>query len=351
MTWPSARMLDSVEPVQPTDEAIGRAVAALRRGALVAFPTETVYGLGADASNPAAVARIFEAKGRPANHPLIVHLASASALPQWARDIPESAQRLAERFWPGPLTLILERGSGVPDAVTGGQDSVGLRVPAHPVAQALLHAFGGGIAGPSANRFGRVSPTTAQHVRDELGDRLEMILDGGPCPVGIESTIVDLSGSAPVLLRPGRITPQEIEAVIGTQLGRANAASPRASGTLAAHYAPRLPLRLVSSATLDAAVREAASQRLVAVLARHPRPGYSNATVWMMAPLDAAEYARLLYAGLRQLDESGCALILVEAPPDTQDWAAVRDRLARAAAGSAGALESGAAHRLPDNGT
>ena len=350
MTRTPARGLDGAEPTQPTDEAIRRAVVALRRGALVAFPTETVYGLGADASNPEAVARIFEAKGRPASHPLIVHLASASALPQWACDISESARVLAEKFWPGPLTLILKRGPAVLDAVTGGQDTVGLRVPAHPVAQALLQAFGGGIAGPSANLFGRVSPTTAQHVRDELADRVEMILDGGPCPVGIESTIVDLSGSTPVLLRPGRITPQELEAVIHMPLSRATAASPRASGTLAAHYAPRLPLRLVSGGTLDAAVREAASQRLVAVLARHARPAYSTAAVWMVAPLDAVEYARLLYAGLRQLDESGCALILVEAPPDTQDWAAVRDRLARAAAGSAGAGES-AARKLSDNGT
>lgn len=321
--------------VTPTDAQIERAIRILRSGGLVAFPTETVYGLGADASNAAAVARIFEAKGRPASHPLIVHLSGAHALPDWARDAPEIALRLAERFWPGPLTMILARAPGVLQAVTGGQDSIGLRVPSHPVARALLQGFGGGLAAPSANRFGRVSATTAQHVRDELGERVDLILDGGACPVGIESTIVDLTGGNPVLLRPGRITAQEIEAALQMSMGRANAASPRASGTLASHYAPRVPLRLVSGGTLDAAVREAAARQPVAVLARHPRPAYSNATVWMVAPLDALEYARLLYAGLRQLDASGCGLILVEALPDTPDWAAVRDRLARAAAGSA----------------
>jgi len=324
-----------VSIVSLTDAQIERAIRVLRGGGLVAFPTETVYGLGADASNATAVARIFEAKGRPASHPLIVHLAGAHALADWARDVPETAVRLAERFWPGPLTMILARAPGVLDAVTGGQDSVGLRVPSHPVAQALLQGFAGGIAAPSANRFGRVSATTAQHVRDELGERVDLVLDGGACPVGIESTIVDLTGGSPVLLRPGRISTQEIEAALQTSMGRANAASPRASGTLAAHYAPRVPLRLVSGGTLDAAVREAAARQPVAVLARHPRPAYSNATVWMVAPLDALEYARLLYAGLRQLDASGCGLILVEALPDTPDWAAVRDRLGRAAAGSA----------------
>lgn len=321
--------------VAPTDVQIERAARVLREGGLVAFPTETVYGLGADASNASALARIFAVKGRPASHPLIVHLAGAHALFEWARDVPDVARQLAERFWPGPLTMILARAPGVLDAVTGGQDSVGLRVPSHPVAQALLRAFGGGVAAPSANRFGRVSATTADHVRDELGDRVDLILDGGACPVGIESTIVDLTGGIPVLLRPGRITTQEIEAALHMPMGRGSAASPRASGTLTAHYAPRIPLRLVSGGMLDAAVREAAARQPVAVLARHARPAYSSATVWMVAPLDAAEYARLLYAGLRQLDTSGCGLILVEALPDTPDWAAVRDRLGRAAAGSA----------------
>jgi len=315
-------------------QIIERAVTILHEGGLVAFPTETVYGLGADAANPDAVRKIFVAKGRPADHPLIVHLSAGDTLAQWAREIPPAAQQLAERFWPGPLTLILKRAVSVIDEVTGGQDTVGLRVPSHPVAQALLRAFGGGIAAPSANRFGHISPTTAQHVREELGDRVELILDGGACVVGIESTIVDVSGGIPILLRPGRISAEEIEALLRVPVGRAGAGSPRVSGTLAAHYAPRLPLILVSSGMLDAVVREQAARRVVAVLARHPRPGYSSAAVWMVGPRDAAEFAHHLYAGLRQLDQAGCAVIVVEAPPETPDWAAVRDRLQRAAMGS-----------------
>src|SRR4249919_832993 len=193
------------------DSEIARAAAILRAGGLVAFPTETVYGLGADASSPAALGRMFAAKGRPSDHPVIVHLQAGEDLTHWARNIPVVAQQLADHFWPGPLTLVLRRAAGVLDAVTGGQETVGLRTPSHPIAQRLLKAFGGGIAAPSANRFGRVSPTTAQHVRDELGDALDLILDGGPCEVGIESTIVDLSTGTPVLLRPGRIGVAEIE--------------------------------------------------------------------------------------------------------------------------------------------
>jgi L-threonylcarbamoyladenylate synthase len=318
-----------------SDSSIAKAVEVLRAGGLVAFPTETVYGLGADASQPDAVRNIFRAKGRPAEHPVIVHLGAAVDLAAWARDIPDAATQLAERFWPGPLTLILKRAPHVLDVVTGGQDSVGLRVPAHPIAAALLHAFDGAIAAPSANRFGRVSATTADHVRRELGDAVDYILDGGACPVGIESTIVDLSTGAPVLLRPGRITAQEIESLLRTPVSRGFHATPRAPGTLAAHYAPRLPLRLAAVGMLDAAIREESVRGPVAVLARHARPAHSSATLWMTAPLDAAEYARLLYAGLRQIDDSGCAVILVETPPDTPDWSAVRDRLQRAAAGSA----------------
>ncbi len=223
---------------------IERAAQFLKQGRLVAFPTETVYGLGADASNLEGVRRIFALKGRPANHPLIVHLQGVDELVHWARDIPFSVERLTSRFWPGPLTLVLKRATGVIDEVTGGQDTVGLRVPSHPVAQQLLQAFGGGIAAPSANRFGRVSPTTAQHVREDLGDAVDLILDGGACEVGIESTILDLSSGAPVLLRPGRIGAAEIETVIGAQVARASAQSPRAPGMLEAHYAPQLPLLL-----------------------------------------------------------------------------------------------------------
>jgi L-threonylcarbamoyladenylate synthase len=330
-----------------SDSSIAKAVEVLRAGGLVAFPTETVYGLGADAGQAEAVRRIFRAKGRPADHPVIVHLAAADAMRSWAREIPDTAWLLAERFWPGPLTLILRRDARVLDVVTGGQDTVGLRVPSHPLATALLQAFAGGIAAPSANRFGRVSATTAAHVRQELEQAVDFILDGGACPMGIESTILDLSSGTPVLLRPGRITAQELESVLRTVIGRAGTASPRAPGTLSAHYAPMLPLRLSTGSTLDAAVREESVRGPVAVLARHPRPAHSSATLWMTAPIDAAEYARLLYAGLRQIDTSGCAVIVVETPPDTPDWFAVRDRLLRAAAGS-GAVQPSAANAAPD---
>jgi L-threonylcarbamoyladenylate synthase len=334
----------------PAEAQIAQAVSILRAGGLVAFPTETVYGLGADAANPDAVKRIFEAKGRPATHPLIVHLGSAGEIERWARDIPPAARALAERFWPGPLTLVLKRAAGVLDAVTGGQDTVGLRVPSHPIAQALLQAFSGGIAAPSANRFGRVSATTAQHVLEELGDRVDLILDGGACEVGIESTILDLSTGAAMLLRPGRIGTEELAAVLHAPVTRAGAGSPRAPGSLAAHYAPQLPLRLVPRPVLDVSVREEAARGPVAVLARHPRPTSSPAAVWMNAPLDALSYAHHLYSALRQLDRSSCLAILVEAPPETAEWAAVRDRLTRAALGS-GAGERGATSAEPSDGT
>jgi L-threonylcarbamoyladenylate synthase len=314
--------------------AIDNAVRILRAGGLVAFPTETVYGLGADAANPRAVRRIFEAKGRPADHPLIVHLASAEQLSRWARQIPPAVWVLAQRFWPGPLTLILRRAAGVLDEVTGGQDTVGLRVPAHPVAQALLQAFRGGIAAPSANRFGRISPTTAPHVRDELGDRVDLILDGGACPVGIESTILDLSSGTPILLRPGHVGSAELEVALGMPVSRPTGAAPRASGTLAAHYAPSTPLLLVASPDLAATVRNESARGSVAVLAWHPRPAGVEAQIWSVAPAESDEYARMLYATLRELDQSGCAVIIVEAPPQAPEWLAVHDRLHRSAAGS-----------------
>jgi L-threonylcarbamoyladenylate synthase len=316
---------------------IARAAEILRAGGLVAFPTETVYGLGADASNPQAVGRIFEVKGRPAQHPLIVHLTGTEEIERWARDIPPLTERLTARFWPGPLTLILRRAAGVIDAVTGGQDTVGLRAPSHPVAQQLLRAFRGGIAAPSANRFGRISPTTAQHVRDELGDAASLILDGGACEVGIESTILDLSSGSPILLRPGCIGVAEIESVVGRKVARGSAHSPRASGTLAAHYAPRLPLSLAPTPDLDRVVREYAAVGPVAVLARHPRPRGSRSTVWQVAGTDAQTYAHDLYALLRLLDRSACVQIVVEAPPQRPEWDAVLDRLTRAAAGSGAA--------------
>ncbi len=320
---------------------IERAVALLRAGELVAFPTETVYGLGADAASAAAVAKIFAAKGRPADHPLIVHLSSFAHLARWARDVPPEAELLAAAFWPGPLTLILKRQPNVPDAVTGGQDTVGLRVPGHPLALALLEAFGGvdggGLAAPSANRFGRISPTTAAHVREELGDRVPLVLDGGACPVGIESTILDLSRGVPVLLRPGAIGAADIARVLGRapETAAPLAEAPRVSGSLDAHYAPRTPLQLVSSDGLLFALRNAlvAGDR-VAVLAPTAQAISHDLVSWRQAPAEPAGFAHDLYASLRELDALGCVRILVQQPPAGEAWLAVNDRLRRAAAGS-----------------
>ncbi|HTP94574.1 MAG TPA: L-threonylcarbamoyladenylate synthase [Burkholderiales bacterium] len=315
-----------------SDREIERAVAVLKAGGLVAFPTETVYGLGADASSPAALAKLYAAKGRPAEHPVIVHLADAVQLDAWARDIPQAARVLARTFWPGPLTLVLRRQPHVLDAVTGGQDTIGLRVPSHPVARRLLAAFGSGIAAPSANRFGRVSSTSAEHVQAEFGDEVGIVLDGGPCEVGIESTIVDLSGAAPALLRPGGVPAGDIARALGTVLGSAQPGAPRAPGSLARHYAPRTPLMLVEG---DLLVELAASltrqQQKVAVLALSALRPLLEHVVWRAASAEPAAYARELYASLRELDAAGCDVLLVEQVPDAPEWLAVRDRLARAA--------------------
>jgi len=317
----------------------------LRSGGLVAFPTETVYGLGADARNPDAVARIFVVKGRPQDHPVIVHIPGIEYLEQWAREVPALALTLARGFWPGPLTLILKRARGVADAVTGGQDTVGLRVPSHPVAQALLRAFAGGeeghrfdaaghrfdgVAAPSANRFGRISPTTADHVRADLGSDVDMILDGGACEVGIESTIVDCSRGALVLLRPGRVTAADIASVAGVIPLGADRKSPRAPGTLESHYAPRHPLKLVVPAQWDKALAQSGARR--AVLSLREQPLQDPSMRWIRMPQDPARYGHDLYAGLRALDACDCELILVEAPPIETEWDGIRDRLSRAAA-------------------
>jgi L-threonylcarbamoyladenylate synthase len=304
---------------------------------LVAFPTETVYGLGADASNPAAVAKIFAAKGRPQDHPVIVHLGGIELLPLWAGEIPAAARKLAAAFWPGPLTLILKRAAGASDSVTGGQDTVGVRIPGHPVALELLRAFAGeeggrvfsGVAAPSANRFGRISPTTAAHVRAELGAAVDCVLDGGACGVGIESTIVDLSRGRAVLLRPGEITPAQIAAVLGAEVDLPDAAAPRVSGALASHYAPRTPLYLVAAAELPARLAGLRGKRL-AVLARAAAPPGLKDVSWQTAPRAAAGYAHELYASLRRLDDLSCDAILVEAPPSAPEWQGVNDRLRRA---------------------
>ncbi|MHB1271951.1 MAG: L-threonylcarbamoyladenylate synthase [Rhodanobacter sp.] len=323
-----------------TQEEIAYAAGILRRGGLVAFPTETVYGLGADAANERAVARVFAAKGRPADHPLIVHLAAADEIERWARDIPATAWRLAARFWPGPLTLILKRVPGVPDAVTGGQDTVGLRVPDHPVALALLKAFGGGIAAPSANRFGRVSPTSAAHVIAEFGNAVDCVLDGGACAVGLESTILDLSGVHPQVLRPGAVTSGALAETLGEPLTMRATGAPRAPGCLPSHYAPDTPLRLVETAAIEPTVRSLlALEQSVAILSVHPPATGKAGDRWVMMPADPREYGHLLYARLREIDTWGCRCILVELPPATIEWEAVRDRLGRAA--SAGQAERG----------
>ena len=319
---------------------VSRAAELLRAGELVAFPTETVYGLGADARNPVAIARIFAAKGRPADHPLIVNLPDESHLDRWAIDIPDVAHKLAAAFWPGPLTLILKRHPSVLDAITGGQDTVGLRVPDHPLALQLLREFaganGGGLAAPSANRFGRVSPTTAAHVREELGDAVALILDGGPCAVGIESTILDLSGKQPRILRPGMLDAAAIAAVLGEapEFGGSPGA-PRVSGSLEAHYAPGTPLHLLAAAELAAmAEQQLAAWRRVAVLSAQP-PAFSHKNlVWRAAAGDPAQFAHDLYARLRELDALACDLILAALPPAGDAWRAVADRMRRAAAGS-----------------
>ena len=333
----------------PTESELTEAVRLLQAGELVAFPTETVYGLGADAANPEAVAKIFAAKGRPSDHPLIVHVAGAGHLDQWARDIPQRAWDLAEAFWPGPLTLILKRAPNVPKAVTGGQDTVGVRVPAHPLALELLRAYvqqGGGqgglsgIAAPSANRFGRISPTDARHVREELGSAVAMVLDGGPCDVGIESTIIDLSrdGMPARLLRPGHITPEQIEEVIGEPPELPDTMKPmdvpRVSGSLDAHYAPRTPMRMEATrAIVQAVINEQRRGRRCGVLAHSEHAQLSTDSLCQL-PGTPEAYARGLYAALRDLDQAGNDIILVEAIPATPAWDAVADRLRRAVCGS-----------------
>lgn len=317
------------------DETLRDAVARLRAGALVAFPTETVYGLGADASNPEAVARVFALKGRPADHPLIVHLAHADMIGAWALDPPDEARALAARFWPGPLTLVLRRHPRVPAAVTGGQDTIALRVPGHPVALALLDAFGGGLAAPSANRFGRVSPTTARHVRDEFGADAPLVLDGGPCAVGLESTILHLAGSGPTVLRPGAITAAALAEALGRPVAEApRADAPRVPGALESHYAPATPLRLATRADAAALAETlaAGTGRTVAVLhIGAPPPGLGGRAVATALPADPPGYGRHLYATLRRLDEAGHGAIIAIPPPADAAWRAARDRLARAA--------------------
>jgi L-threonylcarbamoyladenylate synthase len=322
-----------------TPIAIERAARLLAAGELVAFPTETVYGLGADASSRDAVARIFAAKRRPVEHPVIVHVAAPEDARLWAREVSADAQALAAAFWPGPLTIIVPRAADVDDIVTGGQDSIGLRMPAHPVARALLAEFarhgGRGVAAPSANRFGGISPTTAAHVAEDLGGAVAMIVDGGACPVGIESTIVSLVGRDPLLLRPGAIGPAALARVLGkpVALRDAQSAAPRAPGTLESHYAPRTRTTVAAATSMRAEIaRRDERDESVAVLARTVTRPQEFTGAWIDAPREADAYAHDLYANLRALDHAGADEILIEAPPADDDaWLAVRDRLARAA--------------------
>jgi L-threonylcarbamoyladenylate synthase len=337
-----------VRVVRATQVEIDAAVQALRDGDLVAFPTETVYGLGANASNPAAVQKIFEAKGRPTSHPVIVHLDSPRYLHRWVQEVPASAQLLAERFWPGPLTIVMRRGANVHDIVTGGQDTVAIRVPSHPMAQQLLTAFGGGLAAPSANRYGRLSPTRPEHVRDELGDAVRMILDGGECQIGLESTIVSCEGDTVRLLRPGAVTASQLRSVFGDLILGAGLESPRVPGSSPAHYAPSTPLTIVPSGEVDAhADALSAGGRRIAVLAqRLPLRAHSYVT-WVNAGRRPEQYGQDLYANLRKLDTAGCQQILVQEVPSGEGWDAIRDRLMRAASHFADSDDSGASAVLP----
>jgi L-threonylcarbamoyladenylate synthase len=301
-----------------SDESVERATAVLLGGGIIALPTETVYGLAADVANPAAIARIYAIKGRPADHPLIVHVHDLAALDGYVLAPPPALHTLAARFWPGPLTIVLRRGPRTPLTVTGGQETVAVRVPAHPIAQAILRRFGGALAAPSANRFGRVSPTTAQHVRADLGDAVDLIVDGGPAEVGVESTIVDLTGGVPAVLRAGAITPGALGAVLGAPVVTRIGGAVRVSGTLASHYAPHAQLVLVEPDALAAQVRTRA------------RAGERVGVLTL--PDDPQGAARTLYATLRALDADGYATILATLPPDDEANAAVRDRLLRAAA-------------------
>lgn len=313
-------------PENTSQQTIQEGVAVLRNGALLVIPTETVYGLAADAGNDAAVQKIFRLKGRPADHPLIVHIADATKITDWAIDVPDIAYRLAEQFWPGPLTLILKKHPRVSTAVTGGQDTIGLRCPDNPLTLALLRAFGGGVAAPSANRFGRISPTSAEHVRAEFGQNTPPVLDGGPCTLGIESTIVDLSRMPPRVLRPGTIRLERLKALMPDLLATADATSPRVSGALEAHYAPVTPIQLCSRTQLQTAAPDN-----VVVLALETLPAGVRG---IALPADADAYAHGLYAALRQLDDMNAQAIWLESLPVNEDWAGVADRIRRAVTGS-----------------
>ncbi|OIJ63696.1 L-threonylcarbamoyladenylate synthase [Streptomyces mangrovisoli] len=316
-----------------TTSDIEKAAGVLRAGGLLALPTETVYGLGADAENPAAVARTFEVKGRPPDHPLIVHLGGAEHLDGWVRDVPATARLLAERFWPGPLTLVLRRGDRVPYEATGGLETVAVRVPDHPVALALLSAFGGGVTAPSANRFGSVSPTTADDVRAELGDSVDFVLDGGRCEVGVESTIVDVTGDTPTILRPGGVTREDLEAALGRPLAVPSTSRVRVPGQHPSHYAPRARVVLVEPEKVvhEAELAQESGHRVGVFVPAPFGDTAVKAHAVVAVPDSAAAYARGLYGFLRDLDQQGCDLIIASLPAERGLGLAIANRLRRAA--------------------
>ncbi|WP_458247287.1 L-threonylcarbamoyladenylate synthase [Streptomyces sp. MAI_2237] len=312
---------------------IDKAAGVLRAGGLVGLPTETVYGLGANAEDPAAVARIFQVKGRPPSHPLIVHIGSAEQLGDWAEDVPETARLLAEHFWPGPLTLVLRRGPRVPLEATGGLETVAVRVPAHPTALALLSAFGGGVTAPSANRFGSVSPTTADDVRAELGDAVDCVLDGGPCEVGVESTIVDATGEVPTILRPGGVTREDLEAVLGHPLAVPTTSDIRVPGQHPSHYAPRARVVLVDpdSVVAEAERAQALGHQVGVFLPSSYADAALKAHAVVPVPDSMTAYAHNLFGFLRDLDRQGCDLIVASLPVEEGLGLAIANRLRRAA--------------------
>ncbi|ESS72620.1 Sua5/YciO/YrdC/YwlC family protein [Methyloglobulus morosus KoM1] len=325
-------------------ETIQLAAELLHQGKLVAIPTETVYGLGADAKNPEAVKRIFAAKGRPADHPLIVHILDKAALEEWAIEIPEIAWKLADRFWPGPLTIVLKKHPDVPMEVTGGQNTVALRVPNHPVTLSVLRAFGGGIAAPSANRYCRISPTLASHVEEELGDKVDMILDGGACQVGLESTIVDLSGTQPRLLRPGQISKSEIEELLQVKLLLPeNNEQIHAPGMMEVHYAPDTTTILCTVEQIEKIQQGVVYRHKynLGVMAYDSEIKADTNSYVVKMPKHANDYAHVLYSIFRELDNPSVDIILVEQPPQTEEWRAVNDRIGKAAKLFSDVAESG----------
>ena len=312
-------------------KSIKEAGRLLKDGQLVAFPTETVYGLGADALNPLAVKRVYEAKSRPLDHPLIIHIGFESLLDEFAIHIPRVARDLVARFWPGPLTLVLEASDKVPRIVTGGQDTVAIRFPSHPVAIDLLKEFGGGIVGPSANKFGRLSPTRAEDVDRDFGPEVSLILDGGPCAVGIESTIIGFDGESPVMLRPGMIDRESVSNEISGNVLSAGFNLPRVPGTLPSHYAPRTKLRLLGAEEIRRYLEQNAGSHALALLTFQKSFGASHNIMAIIASQEPNDYAKNLYQRLRELDSCGAELIIVEAVPEMSPWDGIRDRLTRAA--------------------